>query len=89
MMINLEVELCGAADELMRVLTVLRRRGCRVTSVDFAAADRHYGGRLRIGLVPPPRHAHCVPAWVENVVGVRRARPRECPREDSNLRPAA
>jgi hypothetical protein len=67
----LQVDLADPADGLARVLTVLRRRQCRVTSVDFVAADRHYGGRLVIGVAAPAAHAHCVPAWVGNLVVVR------------------
>jgi len=67
----LSVELGDPPDGLARVLTVLRRRQCRVTSVDYSAADRHYGGRLVIAVASPSAHAHCVPAWVENLVDVR------------------
>jgi acetolactate synthase regulatory subunit len=70
----LDLQLAGGGDGLARVLTVLRRRRCRVTSVDFAAGDRHYGGRLVIGVAAPSAHAHCVAAWLENVVEVRAVR---------------
>jgi acetolactate synthase regulatory subunit len=70
----LEVRLARAGEGLTRVLTVLRRRQCQVTSIDFVAPDRHYGGRLLIGLTAPPAHAHCVPAWLENLVEVRSVR---------------
>ena len=67
----LNVELGDMPDGLARVLTVLRRRQCLVTSVDYAAPDRHYGGRLVVAVAAPSARAHCVPAWVENVVDVR------------------
>jgi hypothetical protein len=67
----LAVELEEGSRSLMRVLTVLHRRQCVVTSIDFAPPDRHYGGRLVIGIVAPPTHAHCVPGWLENLVEVR------------------
>ena len=67
----LSVELGDPPDGLARVLTVLRRRQCRVTSVDSAAADRHYDGRLVIAVAAPSAHAHCVQAWIENLVDVR------------------
>jgi acetolactate synthase regulatory subunit len=67
----LSIELGDRPDGLARVLTVLRRRQCRVTSVDYAAADRHYGGRLVIAVAAPSARAHCVRAWVENLVDVR------------------
>ena len=67
----LDVELGDLPDGLARVLTVLRRRRCLVTSVDYVAPDRHYGGRLVIAVAAPSARAHCVRAWVENVVDVR------------------
>jgi hypothetical protein len=67
---TLELELGDDPDALMRVLTVLRRRRCRVTSVDFSGPDRHRAGQLVVGLEPPPTHAHCVDSWLANVVGV-------------------
>jgi acetolactate synthase small subunit len=67
---TLEIELCDAPDALVRVLTMLQRRRCRITAVEFAAADRHRPGRLVITLEPPGRHAHCVVAWVAGLVDV-------------------
>jgi acetolactate synthase regulatory subunit len=68
---RLSIELDGGQHSLMRVLMVLHRRACTVTSVDFASADSHYRGRLIIGLVAPPAHRHCVRGWLENLVEVR------------------
>jgi acetolactate synthase regulatory subunit len=66
----LNVELGDQPEGLARVLTVLRRRQCRVLRVDYAAPDRHYAGRLVIAVAAPSAHAHCVRAWVENLVDV-------------------
>jgi acetolactate synthase regulatory subunit len=66
----LELELGDCPEALMRVLTVLRRRRCAVTTVEFVAPDRHYRGRLIVGIVPPPAHAHCVERWLANLVDV-------------------
>jgi ACT domain-containing protein len=67
----LEIDLTEAPGGLMRVLTVLARRRCEITSVDFAAGDRHRDARLTVGIVAPAGRSHCVEAWLENVVGVR------------------
>jgi hypothetical protein len=74
---RLTIELDDGHDSLMRVLMVLHRRACTVTSVDFASADSHYRGRLVIGVVPPPAHRHCVQGWLENLVGVRAVQPAQ------------
>ncbi len=67
---RLSLELAGSPDAVMRVLTVLHRRRCRVTSVDFVAGDRHYAGRLEIGVDAPAAHAHCVESWLAQLVDV-------------------
>jgi acetolactate synthase regulatory subunit len=66
----LRLEVRDGPDVLLRVLSLLQRRRCRVVSVDYLAADRHHPGRLLLGIAPPPRHAHCVEAWLENLVDV-------------------
>ncbi len=68
---RLSVELNGSPDAIVRVLIVLRRRRCRVTSVEFVAGDRHYEGRLEIGVAAPASHAHCVEDWLGQLVDVR------------------
>ncbi len=68
---RLSLELNGSPDAVIRVLVVLRRRRCRVTSVEFVAGDRHYGGRLEIGVAAPAAHAHCVEGWLGQLVDVR------------------
>jgi acetolactate synthase regulatory subunit len=67
----LAVELCDMPDALPRVLTVLRRRQCRVMSLEYSARDRDHGGRLVVGVAAPSSHAHCLEAWLENLVDVR------------------
>ena len=67
---RLLVHLGDSPDALVRVLMILRRRRCGVTSVDFAQADRHYPGRLVVSILAPPAHAHCVPDWLGKLVDV-------------------
>jgi acetolactate synthase regulatory subunit len=67
---TLTLELCPSADVVVRVLMMLRRRGCTITSIDYAVGDHHFAGRLRIGLRAPARRAHCVEHWVANLVDV-------------------
>jgi hypothetical protein len=67
---NLELEITASQEVLVRVLGLLQRRRCRVLQVDFVAGDRHYPGRLVIGLEAPAGHAHCVERWVGNLVDV-------------------
>ena len=72
----LEVDVEEDASVLVRVLTILRRRGCVIRSVDYAAADHHRPGHLSLAVVAPPSHAHCVGAWLANAVHVREVRVR-------------
>jgi acetolactate synthase regulatory subunit len=67
---RLAVHVRDVPEALIRVLSVLQRRRCRITSVDFAAADRHRPGRLIVSVAAPPAHAHCVVPWVESLVDV-------------------
>jgi acetolactate synthase regulatory subunit len=68
--LRLAVRVRDVPDALVRVLGLLQRRRCHITSVDFAASDPHRPGRLVVGVVAPPRHAHCVATWVGNLVDV-------------------
>jgi acetolactate synthase regulatory subunit len=67
---NLELQVSASPDVLVRVLGLLRCRRCRVVQVDFVARDRHYPGRLVIGVEAPAGRAHCVEAWLANLVDV-------------------
>ena len=64
------IEIGDAPDALVRVLTLLRRRGCSVLAVDYRAGDRHRGGWLSVDYAPPPRCEHTVAAWLGNLVDV-------------------
>ena len=67
----LAIELRDDPDGVMRVLTTLRRRRCRVTRIEFSAPDRHCPGLLVVGIVAPAARAHCVDAWIERLVEVQ------------------
>lgn len=69
-MLTLTLEVHDGPDVLVRVLTLLRRRRCEITHVDYLARDRHHPGRLVVSVVPPRAHAHCVEAWLRNLVDV-------------------
>jgi acetolactate synthase regulatory subunit len=73
----LEIDVEEDASVLVRVLTILRRRGCVIRSVDYDAGDWHRPGHLSVAVVAPPSHAHCVGAWLENAVHVREVRVRQ------------
>ena len=67
---RLELETTGRDDVLVRVLTLLRRRGCRIVSVDFHEADRHGPQRLEIVVEPPARIEHALENWLLALVDV-------------------
>jgi acetolactate synthase regulatory subunit len=67
---RLALRVTDSQDVLLRILIVLRRRGCTVTHVDYAAADRHRPGHLVIGVEAPAGRAHCVDRWLANLVEV-------------------
>lgn len=69
------LELREAPEALERVLTELRRRRCRITHLEFAAADRHRPAELVVGVEAPTSHAHLVEAWLANLVAVTAVRP--------------
>jgi acetolactate synthase regulatory subunit len=54
----------------VRVLTLLRRRQCRVVAVHFHEADRHGPGWFELTVLAPPRTADRVDAWLLNLVDV-------------------
>jgi hypothetical protein len=56
---------------LLRAISLLHRRRCRVVSVDYrSGAGPH--DRLDLRVEAPPLHAHCVEAWLSALVEVRR-----------------
>jgi acetolactate synthase small subunit len=69
-MLTLTLELHDGPDVLVRVLTMLRKRRCEITRVDYLARDRHHPGRLVVGVKAPAAHVHCVEAWLGNLVDV-------------------
>lgn len=64
------LEVHDTPDVLVRVLTTLRRRGCRLLAVEYRTADRHRRGRLAIDYVAPARCEQTVCAWLHNLVDV-------------------
>ena len=64
------LEVADAPDVLVRVLTTLRRRGCRVLAVDYRVGDRHRVGWLSVDYAPPRRCEHAIAAWLRNLVDV-------------------
>jgi acetolactate synthase regulatory subunit len=67
---RLALDVGAAPDVLVRVLTLLRRRQCRVVAVHFHEADRHGPGRFELTLLAPPRTADRVEAWLLSLVDV-------------------
>ena len=60
-------------DVLVRVLTVLRRRGCRIVAVDFHEADHHGPGRFEVTVRAPSRIGHRLETWLNGLVDVKAA----------------
>ena len=60
----------GSECGLLRALTLLHRRRCRVLEARY---DSPAGAPERLSLVvqAPPRHAHCLQAWLSSLVDVR------------------
>jgi acetolactate synthase regulatory subunit len=65
-----ELETTAREDVLVRVLTVLRRRGCRIVAVDFHEADLHRPGRFELTVDAPPRIEHALESWLLGLVDV-------------------
>jgi acetolactate synthase regulatory subunit len=57
-------------DVLVRVLTLLRRRGCRIVAVDYQRADRHRPGRFEVCVEAPPRTQAALERWLLGLVDV-------------------
>jgi acetolactate synthase regulatory subunit len=69
--LTLTVEFGDAADDaLLRVLTTLHRRRCRVTAAEFAAG-RRTSGRLALRIQAPAAHADRIGHWLNSLVDVR------------------
>lgn len=65
------LELYDRPDVLARVVTLFRRRGCEVVSMEYVAADRHRPGRLNVALRTDDRHARPLQAQLAGLVDVR------------------
>ncbi len=59
-----------AEDALLRVLSTLHRRRCRVTAAEFAV-DRAAPGRLALRIQAPAAHAGRVGHWLNSLIDVR------------------
>jgi hypothetical protein len=68
--VRLRLSTTGEPDTLPRVLNWLRRRGCTLSRVDYAADDRHGPGRFVLAVAAPPRHQHRLAAGLGGIVGV-------------------
>jgi acetolactate synthase regulatory subunit len=62
------------SDVLLRVLVLLRRRGCHIAAVDFRIADRHGPGRFEVTVEAPSRVAHRLESWLAGLVDVTAVR---------------
>ena len=67
---RLALETTGREDVLVRVLTLLRRRGCRIVAVDFHEADRHRPERFELAIDAPARIEHALESWLLGLVDV-------------------
>ena len=67
----LTVEFSDDADDaLLRVLSTLHRRRCRVTAAEFAA-DRAAPGRVALRIQAPSTQAGHVGHWLNSLIDVR------------------
>ena len=67
---RLELDTTGRDDVLVRVLCLLRRRGCRIVAVDFHEGDLHRPERLALAVEAPPRIEHALESWLLGLVDV-------------------
>jgi acetolactate synthase regulatory subunit len=71
---RLALETTGTGDVLVRALTVLRRRGCRIVAVDFHEGDRHRPGRFELAVDAPQRTEDHLESWLLGLVDVLEVR---------------
>src|SRR5689334_22741733 len=65
------IQLSDEPDALMRVLTMLRQRQCRVLSVQYEASDRHRPGTfLRVLVRPAGGRPDSLERWLRRLVDV-------------------
>jgi acetolactate synthase small subunit len=60
----------AASDVTMRVLGLLRRRGCEIAAVEYRRADRHRPAHFAVTYEPPARVGHRIEAWLRGLVDV-------------------
>jgi acetolactate synthase regulatory subunit len=58
------------SDVVVRVLMLLRRRGCTVVAVNYRRPDRHGPGRFEVTVEAPPRVGHRLEDWLRGLVDV-------------------
>jgi acetolactate synthase regulatory subunit len=72
--LTLTVEFADDTDDaLLRVLSTLHRRRCRVTAAEFAG-DRSAPGHLALRIQAPPAYASRVAYWLNSLIDVRHVR---------------
>jgi acetolactate synthase regulatory subunit len=71
---RLAIGTTGSADVLVRALTLLRRRGCRIVSVDYQSGDRHAPERFELAVEAPARTEHRLESWLLGLVDVLEVR---------------
>lgn len=65
------LRLSDEPDAVVRVLTVLRRRRCRIQRIDYDAGDRHRPATwLRIAAVPNGGRPDAMDAWLDGLPDV-------------------
>jgi acetolactate synthase small subunit len=67
---HFDLQFSGHSDVLLRVVSLLRRRGCEIRSLSFSAGDPHREGRLEVTLDVRDRQATALPAWLANLVEI-------------------
>jgi acetolactate synthase regulatory subunit len=68
------LQLTDAPDALLRVLVLLHRRRCEIRHVDFALADRHRPGRLRVRVAAHDGRPGALRAWLAGLPDVLEVR---------------
>jgi acetolactate synthase regulatory subunit len=83
--IALAVRFAGPpGDGLLRVLTLLRRRGCVIEAVEFDV----FAPGLDIVVAAPAARSHLLTRWLDNLIDVEEARARVADRvEAPSLQP--
>jgi hypothetical protein len=69
--VSLRVELDRTCDDaLLRIVSLLHRRRCRVTAAEFSA-EPGASGRLALRMLAPAAHASRVEHWLASLIDVR------------------